>query len=142
MECGIISPVQETTIPYGALAQLVARYIRIVEVTGSNPVCSTTKTCRNASLFSYLRRFLQDCGVKGIRINTLSLGIPQFILQLHSESLVFKGMRPSATSPFALSPYWNVRRAEASRPLLHDQGFQKGCVHPFLIRWLVWQKYA
>ena len=26
----------------GALAQLVARYIRIVEVTGSNPVCSTT----------------------------------------------------------------------------------------------------
>ena len=27
---------------YGALAQLVARYIRIVEVTGSNPVCSTT----------------------------------------------------------------------------------------------------
>ena len=26
---------------YGALAQLVARYIRIVEVTGSNPVCST-----------------------------------------------------------------------------------------------------
>ena len=29
---------------YGALAQLVARYIRIVEVTGSNPVCSTTKS--------------------------------------------------------------------------------------------------
>ena len=28
---------------YGALAQLVARYIRIVEVTGSNPVCSTIK---------------------------------------------------------------------------------------------------
>ena len=27
----------------GALAQLVARYIRIVEVTGSNPVCSTSK---------------------------------------------------------------------------------------------------
>ena len=27
---------------FGALAQLVARYIRIVEVTGSNPVCSTT----------------------------------------------------------------------------------------------------
>ena len=26
---------------FGALAQLVARYIRIVEVTGSNPVCST-----------------------------------------------------------------------------------------------------
>ena len=29
---------------YGALAQLVARYIRIVEVTGSNPVCSTIKS--------------------------------------------------------------------------------------------------
>ena len=26
---------------YGALAQLVARYIRIVEVSGSNPLCST-----------------------------------------------------------------------------------------------------
>ena len=25
----------------GALAQLVARYIRIVEVSGSNPLCST-----------------------------------------------------------------------------------------------------
>ena len=27
----------------GALAQLVARNVRNVEVTGSNPVCSTTK---------------------------------------------------------------------------------------------------
>ena len=52
MECGIISPVQETTIPYGALAQLVARYIRIVEVTGSNPVCSTTKTFPNEKVFA------------------------------------------------------------------------------------------
>ena len=26
---------------FGALAQLVARYIRIVEVSGSNPLCST-----------------------------------------------------------------------------------------------------
>ena len=26
---------------HGALAQLVARYIRIVEVSGSNPLCST-----------------------------------------------------------------------------------------------------
>ena len=31
----------ETSSSSGALAQLVARYIRIVEVTGSNPVCST-----------------------------------------------------------------------------------------------------
>ena len=29
--------------PYGALAQLVARDIRIVEVRGSTPLCSTTK---------------------------------------------------------------------------------------------------
>ena len=29
---------------YGALAQLVVRYIRIVEVTGSTPVCSTMNT--------------------------------------------------------------------------------------------------
>ena len=28
---------------YGALAQLVARDIRIVEVSGSNPLCSTSK---------------------------------------------------------------------------------------------------
>ena len=28
---------------YGALAQLVARYIRIVEVSGSNPLCSILK---------------------------------------------------------------------------------------------------
>ena len=33
---------------YGALAQLVARYIRIVEVSGSNPLCSTTgKPCKS-----------------------------------------------------------------------------------------------
>ena len=30
--------------PYGALAQLVARDIRIVEVRGSTPLCSTSKT--------------------------------------------------------------------------------------------------
>ena len=28
---------------HGALAQLVARYIRIVEVSGSNPLCSTSR---------------------------------------------------------------------------------------------------
>ena len=28
---------------FGALAQLVARYIRIVEVSGSNPLCSTIR---------------------------------------------------------------------------------------------------
>ena len=29
---------------FGALAQLVARYIRIVEVSGSNPLCSTNSS--------------------------------------------------------------------------------------------------
>ena len=33
--------------PYGALAQLVARDIRIVEVRGSTPLCSTRKPCRS-----------------------------------------------------------------------------------------------
>jgi hypothetical protein len=33
---------------YGALAQLVARYIRIVEVSGSNPLCSTKKDITRA----------------------------------------------------------------------------------------------
>ena len=38
---------------FGALAQLVARYIRIVEVTGSNPVCSTPRPCRSTSARSF-----------------------------------------------------------------------------------------
>ena len=38
-------------IEYGALAQLVARYIRIVEVSGSNPLCSTT-ICLRTLMFS------------------------------------------------------------------------------------------
>ncbi len=39
--------------PYGALAQLVARDIRIVEVRGSTPLCSTTAEALilNASAF-------------------------------------------------------------------------------------------
>ena len=32
---------REEILPNGALAQLVVRYIRIVEATGSTPVCST-----------------------------------------------------------------------------------------------------
>ena len=32
---------QKSPAIFGAIAQLVARYIRIVEVTGSNPVSST-----------------------------------------------------------------------------------------------------
>ena len=39
-------------IDYGALAQLVARDIRIVEVRGSTPLCST-KTSAIAEVFSY-----------------------------------------------------------------------------------------
>ena len=35
--------------PYGALAQLVARDIRIVEVRGSTPLCSTTTLEADAS---------------------------------------------------------------------------------------------
>ena len=36
-------PAQKITTKFGALAQLVARYIRIVEVSGSNPLCSTIR---------------------------------------------------------------------------------------------------
>ncbi len=36
-----IRPARKKRSIYGALAQLVARYIRIVEVSGSNPLCST-----------------------------------------------------------------------------------------------------
>lgn len=64
--CAILSSVVDRStvcqIGYGALAQLVARYIRIVEVTGSNPVCSTkriqirTKICvREWHLRMYIR---------------------------------------------------------------------------------------
>lgn len=53
--CAILSSVVDRStvcqIGYGALAQLVARYIRIVEVTGSNPVCSTTEKLEN-TMFS------------------------------------------------------------------------------------------
>ncbi len=38
-------------IKSGALAQLGARHIRIVEVTGSNPVCSTFLFLLNISAF-------------------------------------------------------------------------------------------
>ena len=34
-------PAQKITTKFGAIAQLVARYIRIVEVRGSNPLSST-----------------------------------------------------------------------------------------------------
>ena len=54
-------PGTTTTIPllwekyHGALAQLVARYIRIVEVSGSNPLCSTTRDpLKTQGIFSLL----------------------------------------------------------------------------------------
>lgn len=40
---------------YGALAQLVVRYIRIVEVTGSTPVCSTF--CLDGFIFTGMEPF-------------------------------------------------------------------------------------
>ena len=52
-------------IAYGALAQLVARYIRIVEVTGSNPVCSTQGLAEVQVLFLCFGVKMQDLGVKG-----------------------------------------------------------------------------
>ena len=44
---------------FGALAQLVARYIRIVEVTGSNPVCSTMNPAFRCRIFCFIPLFLQ-----------------------------------------------------------------------------------
>ena len=38
---------------HGALAQMVARYIRIVEATGSNPVCSTNHPRRLKSFLGF-----------------------------------------------------------------------------------------
>lgn len=38
---------------YGALAQLVVRYIRIVEVTGSTPVCSTSQALKTMVLRAF-----------------------------------------------------------------------------------------
>ena len=50
--------------PYGALAQLVARDIRIVEVRGSTPLCSTRREALKSLDF---RAFLfsPGCGVNG-----------------------------------------------------------------------------
>ena len=71
---------------FGALAQLVARYIRIVEVTGSNPVCSTIKGLKlwyKVSVLFFI--FLQNPNAKrqmhpGIWI------IPAFFLRRHCRS--------------------------------------------------------
>ena len=47
-------PAQKITTKFGALAQLVARYIRIVEVSGSNPLCSTIrKTLDSIRILGY-----------------------------------------------------------------------------------------
>ena len=50
---------QKINTKFGALAQLVARYIRIVEVTGSNPVCSTTNPAFRCRIFCFTPLFLQ-----------------------------------------------------------------------------------
>ena len=50
---------QKMNRKFGALAQLVARYIRIVEVTGSNPVCSTTNPAFRCRIFCFIPLFLQ-----------------------------------------------------------------------------------
>ena len=52
---------------FGALAQLVARYIRIVEVSGSNPLCSTKpKKSEHHPGWGWVRIssfYLEYCGV-------------------------------------------------------------------------------
>ena len=45
--------IRRSTI-HGAIAQLVARYIRIVEATGSTPVSSTTKTFSKEKVFCFM----------------------------------------------------------------------------------------
>ena len=50
---------------FGALAQLVARYIRIVEVSGSNPLCSTTRKTLDSirilgSFFFFYRKLQKE----------------------------------------------------------------------------------
>ena len=42
---------QKINTKFGAIAQLVARYIRIVEATGSNPVSSTFDLIHNGIRF-------------------------------------------------------------------------------------------
>ena len=50
---------------FGALAQLVARYIRIVEVSGSNPLCSTTrKTLDSIRILGSFFFFIGNCKKK------------------------------------------------------------------------------
>ena len=43
---------------HGALAQLVARYIRIVEVSGSNPLCSTKNRPKTSGFRTFLYLFI------------------------------------------------------------------------------------
>ena len=48
--------------PLGALAQLVARNVRNVEVRGSNPLCSTTKktACRRWAVFFVTKPMIKN----------------------------------------------------------------------------------
>ena len=61
--------------PYGALAQLVARDIRIVEVRGSTPLCSTRKPCRSKPARFFHARFSVTHDMQILHSNPW--GIPQ-----------------------------------------------------------------
>ena len=65
---------QKINTKFGALAQLVARYIRIVEVTGSNPVCSTTNPAFRCRIFCFIPLFLQALWM----FDAISIDLPKF----------------------------------------------------------------
>ena len=70
---------------FGALAQLVARYIRIVEVSGSNPLCSTTVRPKTQFSDGYFIPFIQNSPIQSPKSRKKE-GIPP---QISAISLIF-----------------------------------------------------
>ena len=88
--------------PYGALAQLVARDIRIVEVRGSTPLCSTRKPCRSKSARFFRAHF----------------SVVQSMQILHScPWYITQGFSFAACDPSHLFPPGHTRLANTPRIL-------------------------
>ena len=77
--------VQNSPGIFGALAQLVARYIRIVEVSGSNPLCSTTVRPKTQFSDGYFIPFIQNSPIEGLKSRKKE-GLPP---QISAISLIF-----------------------------------------------------
>ena len=103
--------------PYGALAQLVARDIRIVEVRGSTPLCSTRKPCRSKPA-RFFRAIFQPIAVCRSCTATLGEFLKGFLLPCKAKFRLFlSGTAPrSPVAPAApLGPFFRPNRGDLNR---------------------------